>query len=218
MKQVLVFIIFGLLLGSCESSQQMQGLFMGSSLGGLFGSSIGGLMEGPRGADAGRALGMLIGGAAGAAVTAPKHSKDRDEDAGSSYYYNEGSDAPSPVSTTVPAGYDQLKIENLRYIDQNDNHMIDAAERARLIFEIHNTGNITLHNVAPVVSCSMPKRIMISPTAIIASISPGKSVRYTAEVYGKKNLRTDKVHFSISFASGNVLYTVRRFDLNTKGR
>ena len=175
-------------------------------------------MEGPRGADAGRALGMLIGGATGAAVTAPKHSKDREEDSGSSYYYNEGSDAPSLVSTEVTAGYDQLKIENLRYIDQNDNHMIDAGERARLIFEMHNTGNVTLHDVAPVISCSVPKRILISPTAIIASVSPGKRVRYTAELYGKKNLRTDKVHFSISFATGNVLYTVRRFDLDTNGR
>lgn len=218
MKQVLVFIIFGLLFGSCESSQQMQGLFMGSSLGGLFGSSIGGLMEGPRGADAGRALGMIIGGATGAAVTAPRHSKDNGESISSSYYYNEQSDMPSSVSPAVPEGYDCLKIENLRYIDQNDNHMIDASERAKLVFEIHNTGHVTLHDVAPVVSCSMPKRILISPTAIIASISPGKSVRYTAELYGKKNLRTDKVHFSISFASGNVLYTVRRFDLETKGR
>ncbi len=216
MKQMLVLAMIALLFSGCESSQQMQGLFMGGSLGGLFGSSIGGVMEGPRGADAGRALGMIIGGAAGAAITAPKHAK---EDTASPYYDNKSSARmPSLESAVVPEGYDHLQIENLRYVDQNDNHKIDAAERARLIFEIHNTGNVALYDVAPVVECSMPKRILISPTAIIASIQPGKSVRYTVELYGKKSLRDGNAQFSISFASGNMLYTVRRFDLATRGR
>ena len=211
-----VLAVIAMLFCSCESSQQMQGLFMGSSLGGLFGSSIGGVMEGPRGADAGRALGMIIGGAAGAAITAPKHAK---EDTSTSYYGSSSSaGTPSLESAAVPEGYEHLQIENLRYVDQNDNRRIDATERSRLIIEVHNTGNVALYNVAPVVECSMPKRIMISPAAIIASIQPGKRVRYTVELYGKKNLRDGKARFSISFASGNVLYTVRRFELETQGR
>ena len=215
MKQTTILIAALALLASCQSSQQMQGIFMGSSLGGLFGSSIGGLMEGPRGADAGRALGMLIGGATGAAVTSPKRtteettvSRHRDTDS-----YNRRSDTP-----TIPQEYDCLKIENLRYTDNNDNRTLDASERARLTFEIRNTGSTTVYNVAPVVNTSMTKQIVVSPPAIIASIAPGRSVRYTAELYGKKNLRTATAQFTISYATNGTLYTVRRFELATHGR
>ena len=59
------------------------------------------------------------------------------------------------------------------------------------------------------------KKVMVSPTAIVASIAPGRSVRYTAELYGKPSLRRGMADFTISFAYGQYLYTVRSFQLQT---
>ena len=206
---------------------------MGSSLGGIFGSSIGGIMDGPRGADAGRALGMIIGGAAGAAATAPKQQKQTQVGRYDEYTqersvdeYNRRSSSVNRRSATidrqtgisVPDGYEALQIEDLRFMDQNNDHRLNANERAKLVFEIRNTGSRTLYNVAPVVDVSDSKHILISPTAIVGSIAPGKAVRYTAELYAKKNLKNGNAQFRISFAQGKVLYTVRRFELRTQER
>ena len=218
MKHLSIPLLLALLLtaGSCQSSQQINGFFMGSSLGGVFGSSIGGLMDGPRGADAGRALGMIIGGATGVAVTTPRSEKSRNDNRTTDSYNRRSPQAPA--QPTIPQKFYDLKINNLRLTDSNNNHAIDANERAQLIFEIENIGRTTYYNITPVVEVSDPKRILISPPAIIASLSPGRSVRYTVDLFGKKNIKTGIAQFSISFAEGDLFYTVRRFDLSTRGR
>lgn len=230
-KTSVLLLIAVMLLSGCESSEQLGGVFMGGSLGGIFGSSIGGLMDGPRGADAGQALGMVIGGVAGAAITSSGNRKsvksnrsrysDSESDYASNDVYSSGSNRSQKNQSyqsgavSIPDGYSDLQVENLRFIDQNNNHTIDALERSKLVFEIRNNGSQTLYNIAPVIGVSVPKRILVSPTAIIASIAPGKSVRYTAELYGKKRLDTGVVDCSIGFAVGKLLYTVRRFQLST---
>ncbi len=103
----------------------------------------------------------------------------------------------------------------LRFVDQNSNRTIDAGERAKLVFEIRNAGPTTVYNVTPVVGVTGTKKVMVSPTAIVASIAPGRSVRYTAELYGKPSLRRGMADFTISFAYGQYLYTVRSFQLQT---
>jgi hypothetical protein len=224
-KISLSLMIAAMLLTGCESSEQLNGMFMGGTLGSIFGSSIGGLMDGPRGADAGRALGMLIGGAAGAAVTAPKNNNSSDVSSRYDNYdqndevdtYNRHSrrnQVQQPV-TSVPEEYSNLQIENLRFVDQNNNHTLDASERAQLVFEIRNSGNQTVYNVTPVVNSSDAKHILISPTARIDAIAPGRAVRYTAELFGKSHLRLGSADFTISFAVGKLLYTVRKFQLST---
>ena len=221
----LTILLCVMFLTGCESSQQVGGLFMGSTLGGIFGSSIGGLMEGPRGSDAGQALGMIIGGAVGAAVTAPKKS-DSEQVSGRSDTYEEETDRYNRHSTTRKSeqgglieqsdeNFNDVAIENLRFVDENNNHVLDASERGQIIFEIHNTSNATLYRVTPVVNVSDSKNILISPTALIDALPPGKSVRYTAEVYGKKKLHRGVADFSIGFVKGNYLHTVRKFQLNT---
>lgn len=62
------------------------------------------------------------------------------------------------------------------------------------------------------------KRIIISPTAIVASLAPGKGVRYAAELYAKESLRTGTADFSLGFAKGDMVYTVRTFQISTFGR
>lgn len=221
MKKLSVFLLgAALLLSGCESSQQLGGMYMGGMLGSVFGSSIGGLMGGPRGADAGAALGMIIGGATGAAVTAPKEEKgSKDYDATDEYNRRPHRAGRSTAAApAVPDGYRDLQIDNLRFVDHNNNRAIDAGERAKLVFEIRNAGPSTVNNVTPVVNVEGTKKVMVSPTAIVASIAPGRSVRYTAELYGKNNLRNGMADFTISFAYGQYLYTVRSFQLQTMSR
>lgn len=224
MRKISMILVALVLLSGCESAQQFQGVYMGSTLGGIFGSSIGGLLDGPRGSDAGTALGMIVGGVAGAAITSEKPKNKSSEPvrrydndyAGTTDVdtYNRRNHGKSTV-TPIPDGYENLQIENLRFIDQNKNQALDASERAKIVFEIRNNGSHTLYNIAPVVEVTDNKRIIISPTAIVASIRPGKVVRYTAEIYGKPKLRPGIADFSISFASGQTYYTVRRFQLKT---
>lgn len=228
-KSGLVVILSALLFSSCESSQQMSGVYLGGMLGGVFGSSIGGLAGGPRGSDAGTALGMIIGGAAGAAVTAPKdkgrtssdgysnnESQEDEVDAYNRHSHKQGRTSTYGQSTQDMANlYDNLQIENLRFVDENNNRSLDVGERAKIMFEIRNNGSTEVFNVTPVLSVTGTKQILISPTAIISSIAPGKTVRYTAELYGKKKLKRGIADFTLSFAKGQTLYTVRTFQLNT---
>ena len=182
-------------------------------------------MDGPRGYDRGRLMGMVIGAAAGAAVTAPKTvtRQERNFDYSSDNYLDEYNRHSNQRTT---AGYRQqmeneyasLSVDNIRFIDQNGNECIDANEHVKLSFDIRNKGNRTLYDVAPVISVNGTKQIFISPTAVIGSIEPGKAMRYTAEIIATKKLRNGTAEFSISFGSGDLLYTVSSFDLRTRGR
>lgn len=217
MKKIFVSLLTAMtMMSSCTSYNQMNGVFSGSMLGGIFGSSIGGLMDGPRGHDAGQLMGMVIGGAAGAAVTTPRKATKYDDY--DTYGRTKRSAATTISESQMTREYDNLSIENLRFIDKNNNQAIDAGENAKIIFELKNNGSSTLYNITPVLGVSDNKRIMISPTAIIASLAPGRSVKYTAEVFGQKNLKNGIADFSIGFAKGDMVYTVREFQLNTHAK
>ena len=151
------------------TDRQMVGTMAGSTMGGIFGSSIGGLMGGPRGSDAGTAIGMLAGGVIGNAVASASESRTYDEYEaprrkskhgrhGRPRWYSE-----PPRTTHAPARIEGLSVENIRFIDDNRNQRLDAGEKAKILFEIHNRGNATLYNIAPVIKCYNVKRIAISP-------------------------------------------------------
>ena len=221
-KVVCMCVTAVLLFSNCTSSEQASGVFAGGMLGGLFGSSIGGIIDGPRGHDAGSLLGMVVGGAVGAAATAPKsvterrpsrRSYDYDTDA---YNRHAPSDNMRKRADELSAEYANLSVENLRFIDANNNHAIDAGERCKLVFEIRNNGTHTLYNISPVISAEDNRRILISPSAIVESVSPGKGVRYTAEIIGKRNLKDGRMSFSLNFVKGNLVYTDRTFQLETR--
>lgn len=217
-------------LTGCQSSNQFAGAMTGSMLGGIFGSSIGGLLNGPRGSDAGNAIGMIIGGVAGAAVTAPHDGSRQKASRSDDYSYDE---AETPSTSRRPAQsqqqsvesrsqalmeeYKDLTVEQLIFVDANHNRTIDAGERCKITFEIHNNGTETLYNIAPVLGVSDKKHILISPTAIVASLAPGKGVKYTAELIAAKNLKTGTADFSLGFAKDNLVYKVRTFQLSTYG-
>ena len=203
-----------LLLSSCQSMNQFYGAATGASLGGLFGSAIGGLADGPRGHDMGTGVGMAIGGIIGAAATAPK--TDDGNYRSSDYYYDYGTDDYRENNYYSP--FANIEIEELRFVDENNNRALDAGEHARLVFIIRNMGRDYVYDIAPVITVSGTKEIYLSPTAIVKELGPGKAVRYQSEIVATKKLKNGNADFSIGLSDGDKLYTLRSFQMRTNKR
>lgn len=203
-----------LLLSSCQSMNQFYGTATGASLGGLFGSAIGGMADGPRGHDMGTVVGMAIGGIIGAAATAPK--TDDGNYRSSDYYYDYGTDDYRENNYYSP--FASIEIEELRFVDENNNRALDAGEHARLVFIIRNMGRDYVYDIAPVITVSGTKEIYLSPTAIVKELGPGKAVRYQSEIVATKKLKNGNADFSIGLSDGDKLYTLRSFQMRTNKR
>lgn len=203
-----------LLLTSCQSMSQFYGAATGASLGGMFGSAIGGMADGPRGSDLGTVAGMAIGGIIGAAATAPK--TDDGNYRSSDYYYDYDRDDYRQNNGYSP--FVNIEIEELRFVDENNNHALDAGEHAKLVFIMRNMGRDYVYDIAPVITVTGTKQIYLSPTAIVKELGPGKAVRYQSEVVATHKLKNGTVDFSIGFSDGDKLYTMRSFQLRTHKR
>lgn len=202
-----------ILVSSCQSASQFYGVATGASVGGMFGSAIGSISGGWRGSNVGRLAGMAIGGAIGAAATAPKANKE----SRTSDYYN-GYDYNDYQQNNSYSPYASIYVENIRLVESTQNNCIDAEEHAKLIFDVRNTGNDYVYDIAPVITVSGTKQIYLSPTAIISELGPGKAVRYQAEVVATNKLKNGVADFNISFSNGDQLYTVSSFQIATRGR
>ena len=203
-----------LLMSSCQSMSQFYGATTGASLGGMFGSAIGGIADGPRGSDLGTVVGMAIGGMIGAAATAPK--TDDGHYRSSDYYYDYDMDDYRQNNAYSP--YANIEIEELRFVDENNNRALDADEHAKLVFIMRNTGRDYIYDIAPVITVSGTKQIYLSPTAIVKELAPGKAVRYQSEIVATKKLKNGMADFSIGLTDGDKLYTLRSFQLRTYKR
>ena len=214
MKKTIFVALVGsaLLLSSCQSMNQFYGMATGASIGGLFGSAIGGIADGPRGSDLGTVAGMAIGGIIGAAATAPK--TDDGNYRSSDYYYDYGTDDYRPNNAYSP--YANVEIADMRFVDENNNHVLDAGEHAKLVFIIRNMGHDYVYDIAPVITVSGTKQIYLSPTAIIKDLAPGKAVRYQSEVIATRKLKNGVADFSIGLSDGDNLYTLSSFQLRTR--
>ena len=203
-----------LLLSSCQSMSQFYGAATGASIGGMFGSAIGGIADGPRGSDLGTVAGMAIGGIIGAAATAPK--TDNGNYRSSDYYYDYDIDDYRQNNAYSP--YVNIEIEELRFVDDNNNRALDAEEHAKLVFIMRNVGRDYVYDIAPVITVTGTKEIYLSPTAIVKEPGPGKAVRYQAEIIATRKLKNGTADFSIGFSDGDKIYTMRSFQLRTSKR
>ena len=206
-----------LMLSSC-SYNQFGAVTAGSSLGGALGSSIGGLMGGPRGSDKGTIAGIVIGGTIGAVATSPRiHQKvkqaqqeSRTSDYDDSYASSDNSsvqfDTYNSPRYTQPAAVNSdlaaLTVENVHFLDENNNRRLDYNEKAYLVFDIYNRGSKTLFNVAPNITCDS-KRVAISAAASVASVLPNQGIRYKAAVVAVRRLKNQPLTFTISFGTGS---------------
>ena len=207
-------MVSALLLSSCQSMNQFYGVTTGASIGGMFGSAIGGLADGPRGSDMGTVVGMAVGGIIGAAATAPK--TDDGNYRSSDYYYDYDMDDYRQNNSYSP--FANIEIEEMRFVDENNNRALDAEEHAKLVFIIRNTGRNYVYDIAPVITVSGTKEIYLSPTAIVKELGPGKAVRYQSEIVATRKLKNGSADFSIGFSDGDKLYTLRSFQLRTVKR
>lgn len=111
-----------------------------------------------------------------------------------------------------------LEIRNARFIDENENGVIERGEVCKLIFEVINRGNSALYDVVPtVVEASGNRNIYVSPSVHVENIMPGKGIRYTAIVQAGSRLRTGKVKLCASVIQGsNAISKVYEFNIPTK--
>jgi hypothetical protein len=154
---------------------------------------------------------MAVGGIIGAAATAPK--TDDGNYRSSDYYYDYDRDDYRQNNAYSP--FVNIEIEEVRFVDQNNNRALDANESAKLVFIIRNTGRDYVYDIAPVITVTGTKEIYLSPTAIVKELGPGKAVRYQSELIATKKLKRGTADFSIGLSDGDKLYTLRSFQLRT---
>ena len=117
-----------------------------------------------------------------------------------------------------PSAINNLKIRNIRFIDDSRDHVINAGENCKVVFEIMNEGNRTAFNVVPVVAeVTGMKHVYISPSVMIEQIAPREGVKYTASISAGERIKTGEVIFRIAVADENgEEYDWQEFSLPTQ--
>lgn len=181
----------------------------GASIGGVLGSIVGDRAGGWQGSQFGALVGTVAGAAIGNAVTTPRQERVVVEER-----YPER--IPSE-SYYAPSG---LRITNIRFIDDNRNHTIDADENCKLVFDIVNEGDVSAYNITPVIEeMTGLKHLAVSPSAQISYLPQGDRVRYTATIAGGKRLKTGEAVFRVYTTESNgAVSEAHEFTLPTAKR
>lgn len=200
------FFLSALLLLSLTacSYNQATGASVGGMLGGIFGSAIGGIMGGPRGED----IGTLIGGISGAAVGTAVGAKIDEQQGVSGGQRHDAVRVPEVHRPSVP----RVEISRLRLVDPNRNHRLDRDERCVVMFELYNREDVTLYNIAPVLTCSSGS-VRISPPAVISYLRPGQGMRYQAVVIRRGRARRPPADFELALDIDGHRFAMRTFQL-----
>ena len=208
MKKIIYLLVMAISLTSCYTTS-MQGspaaVAAGSSIGSIVGSIVGERAGGYNGSQFGALIGTVAGAAIGNAVTTPRQEKEVIEEVQPTEPYY------------APSG---LRITNIRFIDDNRNHTIDAEENCKLIFDIVNEGDVSAYNITPIIEeVSGMKHIAISPSAQISYLPQGDRVRYTATIAGGKRLKSGEAVFRIYTTESNgAISATHEFSLPTAKR
>lgn len=196
----------------------MGGAAIGSNVGGAIGGLVGDSRHGWRGSYRGSAIGSIIGTLAGAAIggalTAPKN---REEDRPQDYSPERPADPVYTVPYEPSSALSALHIRNLRFIDDSRDHVLNAGESSKIIFEIMNEGSETAYNVIPsVTEISGAKQVHISPSILVEQILPGNGVKYTATVSVGKRVKNGTATFQVAVTdTRGQTYDRQEFTLET---
>lgn len=218
-KTILTCAIASLLLSAC-SPQGMQGspagIQAGAAIGGVLGSIVGDHAGGFHGSQFGALLGTVAGAAVGNAVTTPREQDYEPDEYNVKEHRSRHDGYSTYYEDTPPAS--GLKIVNLRFIDDNRNHLIDAGEDAKLVFDIVNHGRVPAYNVVPVVEeVTGMKHLSISPSTQISYMPVGNRIRYTATIRGGRKLKNGQAEFRVYAVESNGAVTeVHEFALPTQ--
>lgn len=213
-----MILLSATLFASC-SPYGMQGnpaaVQAGAAIGGVLGAIIGDRAGGYNGSQFGALMGTVAGAAVGNAVTTPKQEAYEGEE-GYVVETRPGSDGRG-VYAPPPSG---VRVENLRFIDDNRNHVIDAEEDSKLVFDVVNEGELPAYNVTPVIEeVNGLKHLLVSPAQQIAYMPPGEKIRYTATIRGGRKLKTSEASFRVyTMESNGAMSEVHEFTLPTQKR
>ena len=205
MKKTIYLLVMAVSLTSCYTTS-MQGspaaVAAGSSIGSIVGSIVGERAGGYNGSQFGALIGTVAGAAIGNAVTTPRQEKEVIEEVQPTEPYY------------APSG---LRVTNIRFIDDNRNHTIDAEENCKLVFDIVNEGDVSAYNITPIIEeVSGMKHIAISPSAQISYLPQGDRVRYTATIAGGKRLKSGEAVFRVYTTESNgAISATHEFSLPT---
>lgn len=221
MKKIIsVIVVMACLLTSCTSQGRLAGdptaIMLGAQIGGMAGELIGSSNSHTyRGALVGSLVGTITGAAIATAATAPRQSVEGEVE--DEVYvvetrpYREHSvgrhERRSSGNYPEYRRYEEerssdLEIRNIRFIDDNRNHVIESGERAKIIFEIVNNGSVAAYHVTPVVAEKNGiKHLNISASVTMECIPAGDGIRYTAIIKAGK-LRKGEALFHLTALDG----------------
>ncbi|MCI2079673.1 MAG: hypothetical protein LKK01_01745 [Prevotella sp.] len=113
-----------------------------------------------------------------------------------------------------------LEIRNARFVDDNQDKVLNAGEVCKVIFEVYNRGNQALYDIQPtVVETTGNRHIFISPSIHVEKLMPGKGIRYTAIVKADNRLKKGMAKICASVVQGNkAISKVSEFDVPTSAR
>lgn len=216
-KSVIVLVLLVGMTSSC-TYQSMTGspaaVSAGASIGGLVGSIVGDNADGWRGSQFGALIGTIAGAAIGNAVTSPRNNGrvNRDED----YIYNE----EGYNRREYTEARSDISIQNIRFIDENRDHVIEAGENSKLVFDLVNEGSGPAYNIVPVVEeLSGIKHLTMSPMREISYMPQGNQIRYTITIYADKRLKSGLARFRLyTMESSGAMSEPHEFSLPTRRR
>jgi len=110
-----------------------------------------------------------------------------------------------------------LEIRNARFVDGNQDGVINSDEVSKVIFEIYNRGGNPVEDVVPtVIETTGNRHLWVSPSIHVERIAPGKGIRYTAIVKADKSLRKGQAQFCVSVVQGGkAISKVSEFNIPT---
>jgi uncharacterized protein YcfJ len=204
-KVMLSFLILALVMSSCYGTMtgSPAAVSAGASIGGVLGSIVGDNADGWRGSQFGALIGTVAGAAIGNAVSTPPKDKNNDQ-----YYQNRTVRNYEDDIYSDNNGYvnneSNIEIRNIRFIDDNRSHTIEAGESAKLVFDIVNVGNSPSYNIVPVIEeLNGNKHLSFSPSRQISYMPQRNQIRYTMTIRADKRLRDGIAQFRIYATESN---------------
>ena len=189
MKQKIIALgLATFVLCGCGSTYQATSTLAGASIGGNVGGAIGGLVGsnrhwdgGYRGSAIGTLVGTLAGSAIGGAISSAQERKAQEG------YPVEEQRVYTPQPSEIPSSVGYLQIRNIRFIDENRNHVIESEEHSKVI------------------------------SVMLEQIAPHEGIKYTAHIRGGKRLKDGEViiHIAIADYEGRE-YDWQEFTLPTR--
>lgn len=179
---------------SGDPGATLAGAAIGGNIGGAMGGLIGENRHGWHGGYRGSAIGSIVGTVAGAVIgNAVSRNKAQ-----------EGNMSTEPNEEEIyshSSNIEQLRIQKIRFIDDDRDHVIRSGEHSKVIFEIINEGSLPAINIVPIVEeTTGMKHIHISPSILVEEIKPHNGVKYTATVTAGKRIKSGKVILRVAVA------------------